>query len=229
MNTKICNQCKVEKPLFEFYFRKDRQQYRTICEKCINEYQKQYKQQNKDSLKKWYNDYYEKNTEKIREYSKTRYLKNIEYYQDYRQQWYQENKENHNNYMKEWYQKNKQRLNAKHKLRRQNDPSYKILCNLRRRLCHALQDNKKILKTIDLLGCTIIEFKEYLESKFQPNMTWDNYGKGGWHIDHIIPCVIFDLTDPIEQKQCFHYSNLQPLWEKENQSKGKKIDYSSTK
>jgi hypothetical protein len=53
-------------------------------------------------------------------------------------------------------------------------------------------------------------------------MTFDNFGK--WHIDHIIPCASFDLTKPEQQRQCFHYTNLQPLWAFENLSKGSKIN-----
>src|SRR5574343_381163 len=85
------------------------------------------------------------------------------------------------------------------------------------------KENKKISKcekTINLLGCSIEEFKKYLESKFQPGMTWENYGKYGWHIDHIIPCSAFNFLNPEDQKRCFHYTNMQPLWASENLSKG---------
>ena len=64
---------------------------------------------------------------------------------------------------------------------------------------------------MDLIGCTSDELKNYLESKFLPTMTWDNYGKY-WHIDHIIPCSLFNLIDEEEQKKCFHYTNMQPLF-----------------
>jgi len=64
---------------------------------------------------------------------------------------------------------------------------------------------------MDLLGCEIQFFKEYLESKFKIGMSWENYGKI-WHVDHIIPCKKFDLQNPEQQKKCFHYTNLQPLW-----------------
>jgi hypothetical protein len=54
-------------------------------------------------------------------------------------------------------------------------------------------------------------------------MTWQNYGYYGWHIDHIKPCASFDLRKPSEQRKCFHYSNLQPLWAKDNLQKSDKI------
>jgi len=73
---------------------------------------------------------------------------------------------------------------------------------------------------MDLIGCTPLELKTHLERKFTEGMSWDNYGK--WHIDHIIPCAAFDLTDPVQQRQCFHYSNLQPMWATANFKKGKR-------
>jgi len=103
----------------------------------------------------------------------------------------------------------------------------KIYNRLRRRMQRAVskQFTRKANKTRDLLGCTPLELKKYLESKFQQGMSWDNYGMGGWVIDHIKPCVFFDLTDPSQQKECFHYTNLQPLWEKENNRKSDKIGW----
>jgi hypothetical protein len=71
-----------------------------------------------------------------------------------------------------------------------------------------------------LLGCSVDEFKAHLESLFQPGMTWDNHSKEGWHIDHIKPCASFDLTDPKQLAECFHYTNQRPLWAFDNLSKG---------
>lgn len=72
-------------------------------------------------------------------------------------------------------------------------------------------------------GCTPPELRLHLESKFQPGMTWDNYGRYGWHIDHIKPIAIFDMTDPAQAKEALHYTNLQPLWAKDNYSKYKSV------
>jgi hypothetical protein len=76
-------------------------------------------------------------------------------------------------------------------------------------------------KTLALVGCDSVLLKLHLERQFKKGMTWDN--RNLWHIDHIVPCASFDLTDPDQQKQCFHYTNLQPLWAKENLSKGARI------
>lgn len=81
----------------------------------------------------------------------------------------------------------------------------------------------KSIGTELLIGCSINQLREHLESLFKPGMTWANHGKRGWHIDHKLPCNSFDLRDVNEQKKCFHYTNLQPLWWNENLSKGDKL------
>jgi hypothetical protein len=78
-------------------------------------------------------------------------------------------------------------------------------------MSYALNNNKNN-KTIMLLGCTVPDLRVYLESKFLPTMSWENYGRTGWHIDHIIPCSSFNFTNKDDQLKCFHYTNLQPLF-----------------
>lgn len=77
---------------------------------------------------------------------------------------------------------------------------------------------------LEMLGCSILEFRKYLEAQFISGMTWENYGLRGWHIDHKRPCAKFDLTDPAQQRECFHFSNLQPLWAIDNLKKGSKYE-----
>ena len=109
------------------------------------------------------------------------------------------NKEIRNNWRRE-YRKNKIPIRCK------------LLERLRKSLGKNLKRNSKAQSTKDLLGCSIDYFKSYIESKFTSGMTWENYGYNGWHLDHIKPCSSFDLTDIDQQKICFHYTNLQPLW-----------------
>lgn len=73
---------------------------------------------------------------------------------------------------------------------------------------------------MEMLGCSVEDLKTKLEAQFQSGMSWDNYGRTGWHIDHIRPCASFDLSDPMQQAECFHYTNLQPLWALDNMKKG---------
>ena len=101
---------------------------------------------------------------------------------------------------------------------------YRLRVTLKARLQIALKMKGayKHKKTTALLGCTVHELRIHLESKFTPGMSWDNYGRGGWEVDHIRPCASFALTDPEQQKICFHFSNLQPLWAAENRAKSNK-------
>ena len=110
------------------------------------------------------------------------------------------------------------------KVKHQNNPQERLHCNLNRLVRRKLtkQGASKSNTTCELLGCTVAYAYAWLEIQFQSGMTWDNYGD--WHIDHIRPCASFDLTDPEQQRQCFHYSNLQPLWAKDNLSKSDKWD-----
>lgn len=101
-----------------------------------------------------------------------------------------------------------------------NNISFRISVNLRNRIRRSLKGILKSKNTLTLIGCTLVQLRTYLESKFADGMSWDNYGYYGWHIDHIKPCSSFDLSQPTEQAKCFHYSNLQPLWMNDNISKG---------
>lgn len=126
--------------------------------------------------------------------------------------------ESRKNYRKEYDVSRKQIRNEYDSKRLKNDFNYRIKHNLKVRMKQALLLNTKSGRTIDLLGCSIDEFKLYLECQFDSNMTWENYGTY-WHIDHIKPCASFDLSDVEQQKQCFHWSNMQPLEAKENRMK----------
>jgi hypothetical protein len=107
----------------------------------------------------------------------------------------------------------------KAKQRAQN-PLVNLKDQLRRRVLGALARVKaeKAGRTFELIGCTPQFLKEYLESKFQAGMSWAL--RRSFHIDHIKPCAAFDLTNPEQQKACFHYTNLQPLWPVDNIRKG---------
>jgi hypothetical protein len=102
------------------------------------------------------------------------------------------------------------------------------------KLKHALRSRTRVFKAINrdtvnrLLGCTPDELMNYLEDRFVGGMTWENYGLKGWHIDHIRPCSSFDLTKEDQQRECFHFTNLQPLWAKDNLRKSGSYDGSGS-
>lgn len=113
------------------------------------------------------------------------------------------------------------KLQREHNTRKYySDPQFRLTRVLRARLSAALKNNYKSGSAIKDLGCSVTEFKIYLESKFLVGMSWSNYGQ--WHIDHKIALANFDLTDRKQFCKAVHFTNLQPLWAKENQSKGAK-------
>jgi len=106
--------------------------------------------------------------------------------------------------------------------RRKNDPEWALKQNASRRIREMLSDGVKKERTTTYLGCSISVLKIHLESQFEEGMTWDN--RSEWHIDHRRPCASFDLMDEEQQKMCFHYTNLQPMWAIDNITKGDKYN-----
>tara|TARA_R100001129_G_scaffold21331_1_gene13613 strand:- start:1317 stop:2078 length:762 start_codon:yes stop_codon:yes gene_type:complete len=108
------------------------------------------------------------------------------------------------------------------------DIHYITTARLRSRIWEVLKRQKTDLQkkhgtTYELLGCTVDEFRKHFKSMFARGMSWKRLAMGEIHIDHIRPCASFDLTKEEEQRKCFHWSNLQPLWAKDNLIKGAKI------
>lgn len=128
---------------------------------------------------------------------------------------------------RKWYKNNVAHRSAYSLRKYHEDEQAKLKSLIRKRITEAIKSKNttKSGSSLDLLGCSIVFFKTYLESKFKKDMSWNNHGTyrvGGppkWHIDHIRPCASFDLTDPEQQGACFHYTNCQPLWATENLSK----------
>lgn len=112
-------------------------------------------------------------------------------------------------------------IKLERKLQRRGDPVIiKLRKKLRRYFEKAFASGSKSKRSQELIGCTIAHLRQHLERHFKPGMTWDNHSFEGWHIDHIRPLATFDLSDPEQCRQAFHFTNLQPLWGKENLTKG---------
>lgn len=122
--------------------------------------------------------------------------------------------------LKQYRLNNKNKINLDRKIKRETDINYKITCNLRTRLWSAIKNDYKTGSAVNDLGCTIDFFKIYIESKFEQGMSWDNWGRETWHLDHIEPLSSFDLSNRKEFLIAVNYKNIQPMWFKDNLSKG---------
>ena len=110
--------------------------------------------------------------------------------------------------------------------RLKNDPQFKLHSRLNTRISDSLQRQGvvKAAKTAELIDAPVADFKAYLSANWEDEMSWDNYGKRGWHVDHIRPCASFDLTIEEQQRVCFNWRNLRPMWGTENISKSDNYD-----
>lgn len=212
---KKCNKCAIIKKLDCFSsdkYRKDGLYY--ICKECcklnyilhkkeILIRNKKYRQNNKEKekirIKKWKIDNYEYVKQQSVEYSRQ----------------YRKTKENKNMTRKI----KKQYKNEKMK----NNIWFKLSEYLRNRINKAIKRKQKAGSAVRDLGCTIKEFKIYIEQQFQPGMSWENYGE--WHLDHIIPLASFNLENREQFLKACHYMNYQPLWAKDNLCKGDRLDW----
>jgi hypothetical protein len=191
----------------EKYLKSSRNYYKNN-KKEFSDKNKVYRIENKDKIKKMRENYKENNREKILESNK-RYTKS-KLGKETRRKYKEKNKEK---LRKERREYDKKRFKI--------DKEYKLLCAMRSNLYRAVKKEHKNGKTIELIGCSIRELKKHLEKNFTDGMSWENYGK--WHIDHVIPCANYDLTQEKQQKECFNWKNLQPLWAIDNFKKGMRM------
>lgn len=195
---KICSKCKVSKSGSEFSLvgRRRPGKSQAYCKECYNLYQK---------------EKYHKDVEASRKRNNERRVKNIEARRESSRKWAAKNPDGWKRYRK---------TRKDYVLRElKNNPLFRLVRYMRTRLYQALKTSRKSENTLSLIGATVTEFAAHLETRFKPGMTWENYGPV-WHVDHIKPCAKFDLTDPAQQRACFHWTNLQPLFAKENLQKG---------
>ena len=220
MKTKICSKCKKDKKLSDFSINRNHKDgLKSVCKQCKN---KEY-QFDKEKIKLQRKEHYLKNSDKKKAYQKQYRLDNLEVDKLRKQKYREENKVKIVGYQKKYLQSHKSQRNKKQKERYSQDINFKLRINLRNRINAVLKGNSKSRSTMELLGCTIHQLRKYLEIQFARGMNWDNCGLNGWEIDHIKPCASYDLSDPKQQKHCFYFKNLQPLWGEDNRSKADKI------
>jgi hypothetical protein len=238
MEKKICVKCGVEKEISNFYFRKDTGNYRNNCSECSRKKSKNWYEENKttDEYKKYMSDYTNNNKEKKAEYYKEWskinkdkiteardkwVLNNPDKVKKSRQKYKENNRDKINEQGKEYYKNNKEACYQRNKKiiyhKYDTDPLYKLKFNLRKLINNSIkrQGYGKISKSFIILGCEFEQFKNHIESKFEPWMTWENYGgvpeslNQRWDIDHIIP--VSSAKDESEIVKLNHFTNLQPL------------------
>ena len=225
-----------------FCFDDERKKARQVCSVCSNHAATglrrvaaaNYYQKNKNSIKQKNKEWALSNREKVREYKRQwkkrnrgivnasdrarRKLDTAKFKEKFRK-YYLQKKSQLLQRRKDWGLKNRDHLKNYYKQRAKNSTQYRIAKNLRSRIRSALVGNFKTEKTENLIGCSFDFLKVWLESKWKPGMSWQNYGHDGWHIDHVRPISSFDLSLPKQQSMACHFLNLQPLWAHENFSK----------
>jgi hypothetical protein len=190
-------------------------------------YRKEYNKKNKEKLSVKAKKYNTEHKEEISKNKKGYYIKNREKILKDRFNSRKENPEKFQEKDKKYYTKNKRKIIINKirydKERIKKDIQYKLTKSLRKRLYMAIKDNAKSGSAIRDLGCTIPELKKYLENQFTTGMTWENWTMKGWWIDHKVPLANFDLTDREQFLKAVHYTNLQPMWWRDNLKKSNKI------
>jgi hypothetical protein len=205
---KYCKTCNISKPSTEFH--KDKTSSDGLSYRCKN-CKKQYNNANKDIILQYHKDHYDGNKNEHKHRMKIWYDKNkdksIQYHKDH----YNQDKEKHAAVCKRWRENKYPRIEPTEDELRLKYSRRKIETKLRSLVKEAIKRQLKNSKAVIILGCTIPECRLYLESQFKPEMNWGNYGII-WEIDHIVGCCKYDLFNIEQQKQCFHYTNLQPLF-----------------
>jgi len=201
---KTCTKCGIEKNISSFYYQKRNNNYYSDCKECRALASKIYRDKNKDKIKQRQLEYYKQNKESVLVRNSTYRESNKEKIQEINKKYRVLNRERYTEYCNKRYC---------------SDIKYSIATRLRKRVYAAIKNKNK--STLKLVGCDIDFLIKHIESQFQPGMTWENRSK--WHIDHIVPLSAFDLTDPEQLHKACHYTNLQPLWAKDNIRKSNKL------
>lgn len=232
---KTCSLCKIDQPLEDFHAcGQSKDGHKPSCKKCLREKAKlnakSYYERNREQINTKKKIYRETNREKVLAQKKAGYRKNRKEVLEQRKIYHNLNRETILKKQKICRDSKKQERSAKQAIRRKRmwreDPNYRLVTCLRGRCRDAMSGRRKSAPTMKLVGCSVEFLRTYLETLFKAGMTWENHGLGKdkWHIDHIRPCASFDLTDPEQQRECFHYTNMQPLWSQENISKGSRYN-----
>lgn len=223
MEKKVCSKCKEEKEVCEFNKNTSRKDgLFPQCKNCRKEWNSNNQKKKNEYLKKWRLS----NPEKVKESEKKRRQTNSEQVSCYHKKYKEENKEKIAISNKNYRDKNLKKIlkyNSEYRKKRRNsDPFFNLISNIRSRISTflKLKNISKNNNTFKIVGCTQEFLKEHIEKQFTEGMSWGLMGKH-IHIDHIIPLSSAKTEEEV-YKLC-HYTNLQPLWAKENLKKSNKI------
>jgi hypothetical protein len=217
---KFCLNCSTEKKAEEFL--KDTRKKDGLsfyCRDCVNLRVRLDHAKNPEKYRQRKKRYRKNNPEKVKADSRKECLRYKKRRDEYRKE-YMSRPE---------VREDRRKKNLEYlKKKRKEDLIFRLIDGIRGRIRGMLRGYVKSAPTLVLLGCSIEELKEYLSSQFYPNpetgeeMTWNNYKKYIWNIDHIFPVNSFDFNDPEAQFKAFHVSNLQPLWYDDHLEKHRK-------
>lgn len=152
------------------------------------------------------------------------------YHRAYMRRWRKlpDNAEKDHARQKRWHLANRRHLADYKRERLAVDENFRIRTLLAKALHVALvkqrsgNDWRPNAKLRGIVGCSKPAMIAHIEAQFLPGMSWSNYGRKGWEIDHIKPCASFDLTQHDQVLLCFHYTNLRPLWRADNNRRQRK-------
>ena len=181
----------------------------------IKQQRKIYYEAHKDYFKKYNKEYNETHKDEIKQLKKLYIKSHCDEIKQQRKIYYEAHKDDFKQYNKEYSATHKDEIKQfkknYQKIRRNSDPIFKLICNVRNRISTILQNKSK--HTIEYLGCSIEFLFNHIEKQFTNCMSWNNYGK--WHIDHIVPLMYNNPTD-IQIIDRLHWTNIQPLWKEDN-------------
>jgi hypothetical protein len=124
-----------------------------------------------------------------------------------------------------YYVNNKKLIQQRFRAKYYSDINLRLSANIRSRIQSAIRGSYKAGSAVRDLGCSIDNFRRYIENMFEPGMSWEK--RREWHLDHIIPLCDFDLTDREQFLKACHYTNYRPLWAPDNLRKNRYADYRS--
>ena len=225
MESKKCVKCETVKSVTDFNKRsRVKDGYDTICRPC---YKLHRWKRNPDVVfvslitEKMCNTC---NQVKHIEYFRTNAKSNDGYYHKCKDCWkpIEWNKEKQKQSERKYVENNKDKMREKWK-RQGKQINRRIRDSLNHRISEMLQSQKttKANKTVHYVGCNVDFLKSWFEFLFDEDMSWANYGE--WHIDHVMPCGVFNLEEESDQLICFNWRNLRPCWKLDNIQKGDKI------